>query len=155
MGEAAADRAAIADLIMRNVCDRGLEQRMRGIEPFVVFDVAPAHHGAKRHAFRRNPDPAQIGKFAKVDEQSGLGKAERQHRDEALAASDRLGIAVARRQELNGFGERRRACIVEGRQFHDPGASFGTQRREWYLSSQPRMGQRDRETLRTRSRRPR
>jgi hypothetical protein len=61
-----------------------------------------------------------------------------------LAAGDGLGITVTRGQELNGFGERRRACIVEGRQFHDSVASFGTQRRERYLSSQPRMGQRDR-----------
>src|SRR5262249_28291910 len=103
----------------------------------------------------RNPDPAQIGKLAKIDEQRGLSEAERQHRNEALAACDRLGVAVTRGQELNGFGERRRACIVEGRQFHDPGASFGTQRREWYLSSEQRMGQRDWEALRTRSRHPR
>ncbi len=144
MGKAAADRAAIADLVMRNVRNRGLEQRMRRIEPFVVFDVAPTHHGAQRDAFRRNPDAAQIGELAKVDQQGRLGKAEREHRDEALAAGDRLGVTVTRRQELNGFGERRRACIVEGRQFHDSVASFGTQRCERYLSSQPRMGQRDR-----------
>ena len=48
MGDAAADRAAIADLVMRDMGDRGLEQRMRGREPLVVFDVAPAHHGAER-----------------------------------------------------------------------------------------------------------
>src|SRR5262249_35790848 len=34
------------------------------------------------------------------------------------------------------------------------GGSFGTQRCEWYLSSEQRMGQRDREAVRTRSRRP-
>ena len=50
MGNAAADRAAVADLIMRDVGDRGLEQRMRGREPLVVLDVAPAHHGAERDA---------------------------------------------------------------------------------------------------------
>ncbi len=64
MRDAAADRAAIADLIMRDVRDRGLEQRMRGLESGVVLDLAPAHHGAERDAALRNPDAAQIGKLA-------------------------------------------------------------------------------------------
>ena len=68
MGKAAADRAAVADLVMRDMRDRRLEQRMRGIEPFVVFDLAPAHHGTESDAFLGNPDPAQIGELAKVDE---------------------------------------------------------------------------------------
>ena len=50
MREAAADRAAIADLIVRDMRDRGLEQRMRGREPRVVQDVAPAHHRAEHDA---------------------------------------------------------------------------------------------------------
>ena len=118
------DRAAIADLIVRDMRDRGLEQRMRGLEPLVVFDVAPAHHGAERHALLRNPDAAQIGELAKIDEQRGLGEPEGEHRHEALAARDRLGVAVARGEELDGFRKRCRAGIVEGRQFHDLDASF-------------------------------
>jgi hypothetical protein len=69
MSNAAADRAAVADLIMRDVRDRCLEQRMRGLEPLIVLDVAPSHHGAERHARIRNPDSAQIGELAQVDKQ--------------------------------------------------------------------------------------
>src|SRR5215475_5467671 len=58
----ASQGSAIANLIVRDMGDRDLEQRMRGIEPFIVFDVAPAHHGAQRHAFLQNLNPAQIGK---------------------------------------------------------------------------------------------
>ena len=45
MRDAAADGAAIADLIVGDLADRGLEQGMGGVEPCVVLDVAPAHHG--------------------------------------------------------------------------------------------------------------
>ena len=50
---AAADRAAVADLVVRDMRDRGLEQRMRGREPLVVLDVAPAHQRAEPHAVAR------------------------------------------------------------------------------------------------------
>ena len=127
MGEAAADRAAVADLIMRDMRHRCLEQRVRGLEPFVILDLAPAHHGAECDTLLRNFDSAQVAELAQIDEQRGLGKAERQHRHQALATCDGLGVPAGRGEELNRFGQRRRACIVEGRQFHDPGASFGTQ----------------------------
>ena len=48
--DAAADRAAIADLIMRDVLDRRHQQRMRRAQPRVIEDFAPAHHGAERDA---------------------------------------------------------------------------------------------------------
>ena len=51
--DAAADGAAIADLVVGDLADRGLEQGMRGVEPRVVLDVAPAHHGAEPHAGSR------------------------------------------------------------------------------------------------------
>ncbi len=69
MGDAAADGAAIANLIMRDIGDGGLEQGMGGIEPRVVLDVAPAHHGAEPHAIAGDLDPPQLGEFAQVDQQ--------------------------------------------------------------------------------------
>src|SRR5262249_21648614 len=41
MGETAPDRAAVADLIVRNMCNRGAQQRMRGHQSLIVLDVAP------------------------------------------------------------------------------------------------------------------
>ena len=145
MGNAAANRAAVADLIMRDVGDRGLEQRMRGLEPFVVLDVAPAHHGAERDARIRNPDSAQIGELAQVDKQRGLGEAEGEHRHQALAACDRLGVVV-RGEEFDRFRECGRAGIVEGRQFHDLDASFALHatRSTWRLV--PIIGSKHRST---------
>ena len=60
MRDAAADGAAVADLVVRDMLDRGLEQRMRGGEPRVVLDVAPAHHGAEPHAVGGDLDLAQL-----------------------------------------------------------------------------------------------
>ena len=124
MRDAAADGAAIADLVVRDMRDRGLEQRMRADEPRVVLDVAPAHHGAERDAVGGNPDLAQLRELAQIDQQRRLRQPERQHRHQALAAGERLGVAVARGEQLHGFGQRRRARIVEGRHLHDPDASF-------------------------------
>jgi hypothetical protein len=108
---------------MRDMRDRGLEQWMCGLEPLVVLDVAPAHHGAERDARVRNPDSAQIGELAKVDEQRRLGQAEGEHRHQALAAGDRLGVIVGG-EKLHRFRKCGRAGVVEGRQFHDLDASF-------------------------------
>jgi hypothetical protein len=124
MRDAAPDRAAVADLIVRDMGNRGLEQRMRAIEPPVVLDVAPAHHGAQRHAAVGNPDAAQVGELAQIDQQRRLGETEGEHRHQALAPGQRLRIAVMRGEKRDCLGQRGRACIVEGRQFHDPDASF-------------------------------
>src|SRR4029079_19628010 len=43
VGAGAADGAAVANLIVPDVGDRFLQERMRRGEPFVVEDVAPAH----------------------------------------------------------------------------------------------------------------
>ena len=50
MRQAAADRAAIANLVMRDVLDGLHQERMRRSQLRIVKDVAPAHHGAKRNA---------------------------------------------------------------------------------------------------------
>ena len=118
MGHAAANGAAIADLIMSHFGDGGLEQRMRGYEALIIQDVAPAHHGAEPHAFGGNLDLAQIGELAQIDEQRGLRQPEGQHGYEALAARERLGV-VAGGEQCYGLGERGRARILEWRHFHN------------------------------------
>ena len=62
MREAAADRAAVADLVMRH----GAQRRMRALRTPILLNVAPAHLGAELHAVIVNDnvveprDPAQI-----------------------------------------------------------------------------------------------
>ena len=53
MRQTAADRAAIADLIMRDMLD-GLHQERMGDRKLRMFEnVAPAHHGAERNGVAR------------------------------------------------------------------------------------------------------
>ena len=118
MRDAAADRAAIAHLVMRDMRDRGGEQRMRGRKPRVILDVAPAHHGAEVHAVRGDPDLPQLLELAQVDEQRGRGKPECKHRHQALAAGERLRVPVARREQRNCLRQRRGARIFKRRHFH-------------------------------------
>ena len=118
MRNAAADGAAIADLIMRDVFDGRDQQRMRLAQPRVVEDVAPAHHGAERDAVVRDLDLPQLGELAQIDQQRRRSDAERQHRHQTLAAGQRLGFAVMRRQQRDRVGERGRTGIFEGWEFH-------------------------------------
>ena len=102
MREAAADRAAVADLIMRDVVDRGPEQRMRGRKPRVVVDVAPAHQRAERAPVALILIPR--GRQLRMSTSSeGWAIAERQHRHQGLAAGERLGVAVMGRQQRDGL----------------------------------------------------
>ena len=74
-----------------------------------------------------------------------MRQPERQHRHQALAARERLGVAATGGEKLHGFGQRRRARVFEGRQFHDPNASFeptDTRMEASDLSSDRRRGQR-------------
>ena len=64
----------------------------------VFENIAPAHHGAERHAIAGDLDLAQFREFAQIDKQSRRGDTKRQHRHQRLAAGKRLGFAVMRRQ---------------------------------------------------------
>ena len=99
MRQAAADSAAIADLIMRDMRDGRDQQRMRRLQPRVLENVAPAHHGAERDAAIGDLDLPQLRKLAQIDQQRGSSDAKRQHRHETLAAGKRLGLAVMSGEE--------------------------------------------------------
>ena len=60
MCKAAADRAAIADLIMRHMANGFGEQRMLGRNAIIALDVAPAHERAERDAIRAERDSFQL-----------------------------------------------------------------------------------------------
>ena len=117
MGETAADRAAIADLVMRDVADRLPQQRMRRRQPPIVLDVAPAHQGAEAHAVVADVDIAEPGNAPQIDEQARRRQAEGENRHQALPAGDdgRLGIGP---EQSDGFPQGARGLVIEGRGFH-------------------------------------
>ena len=115
VGQAAADGAAVADLIMPDVADGRHQQRMRSGEPRVVKDVAPAHHGAQRNAFLVDLDLPQLRKLAQIDQKRRRGDAKRQHRHQTLAAGKRFGLAVMGGEKCNCFGDAGRTGVFEGR----------------------------------------
>ena len=78
MGKAAADGAAVADLIMRDVGHCLAQQRVRGGQPPIVLDVAPANPGAKPNAALADGNVAEPGNPAQINEQ--LGAASRKAR---------------------------------------------------------------------------
>ncbi len=119
MGKAAADGAAVADLIMRDVPDGRHQERMRLAQARILEDVAPARHGAERDSVLRDLDLPQLRKLAQIDKQRRRRDPERQHRHQALAAGQRLGLAVMRGEKSDGFGNAGRAGVFEGRKFHD------------------------------------
>ena len=90
MCKAAADRPAVADLVMRHVRDGCDEQRVCMTQDFVALDVAPSHHRTKTYAIGTNPNPVEFCDLAQVDEERGRGKAERENGNQALASGDRL-----------------------------------------------------------------
>ena len=67
MGKAAADGAAVADLIVRDVGHCLAQQRVRSGQPPIVLDVAPANPGAKPNAALADGDVAEPGNPAQID----------------------------------------------------------------------------------------
>jgi hypothetical protein len=48
MGKTAPDRATVADLIVRDMRDGRVQQRMRRHQPLIVLNVAPAYERGLR-----------------------------------------------------------------------------------------------------------
>ena len=117
MGKAAADGAAVADLVMRDVGDGLAQQRMRGRQPPIVLDVAPAHPGAKPNAALADGNVAEPGNPPQIDQQARRRQPEGENRHQALPAGDdgRLGI---RREQVDRFPECGRGLVLEGSGFH-------------------------------------
>jgi hypothetical protein len=118
MGQAAADRPAIADLVMRDMGNGLLQEWMRHREPPVVLDVAPAHEGAEPHAgIVANADVAEPGKKAQVDQQAWGRQPQGEDRHQALSTGDHGCVGIGPKQ-TNGLPEARRRVVVEGRGLH-------------------------------------
>ena len=91
---------------------------MRGREPLVVEDVAPAHQRAEAHAVRADLDLLQARQFPQIDQQRRLGDAKRHHRHQALAAGQGLRLAAVIGEQRDGFIDGGWAGVFERRKFH-------------------------------------
>ena len=68
MGDAAAHRPAITDLVMGHMGDRVDQERLRGGEVRMVKDITPAHHGADAHVIVCDRDLIEAWQLPEVDE---------------------------------------------------------------------------------------
>jgi hypothetical protein len=102
---------------MRDVRDGLAQQRVRGHQPPIVLDVAPAHPGAKTNAAFANGNVAKSGNPAQIDQRARRRQPEGENRHQALSAGDdgRLGI---RHEQVDCFPERGRDLVLEGSGFH-------------------------------------
>ena len=91
---------------------------MRGGEPRIVLDVAPAHHGAEPHAVGGDLDLAQLRELAQVDQQRRRDDAEGQHRHQALPAGNGARLPAMGGEQRDGFSERGGTGVFERGQLH-------------------------------------
>ena len=118
MRQAAADGAALADLVMRNMRDGSGKQRMRGRETCIRLDVAPADPCAKVNAGIVYLNGVETRYAAEIDQHAGCGQAKRQKRHETLATGKQLRRTVAGRQERHSLLHRCRAGIIKFGKLH-------------------------------------
>src|SRR6202035_3371944 len=85
MGKAAADGAPLADLIMRDVGECLAQQRVRGGQPPIVLDVAPANPGAKPNAALADGNVAEPGNPAQIDQHARRRQSEGENRNQSYA----------------------------------------------------------------------
>src|SRR5258708_5477163 len=118
MRKTAADRPAIADLVMRHMRDGRHQQGMRMCESIVPFNVAPSHKCADVQAVSADVDLLQPRQAADIDQEFWRREPEGQHRHQALTTRDHLGFATVRGKDLDRLRERARANIFQLRKLH-------------------------------------
>ena len=100
MGQAAADRAAVAHrAIGDRAGDRG-QGAIGGIGHAAVLDVGVGDAGADQKTVVLGLDAQQLGHGCDVDQQVGLRQAQIQHRPERLAAGQKLRRKVLALQQM-------------------------------------------------------
>ena len=118
MGEIAADRAAVADRLVRDLADRLREKRRVPRDKVRTLDVDMPGERADVQNAVPHLDAAQLGQSADIDESFGGEKPHVHGRHQALAACDE--------PRRTGFCGEGRAClfergdpqIIERRRFH-------------------------------------
>ena len=118
MGQTAADGAPVADLNVRDVGDRLVQHRKGEAHVGCAFQVPLADAGADAQLAVVELVAGQFGHPADVDQVAGRDKAEGEHRHQALAARDDLGLVPIFGQQRCRLGERFWPVVDQRRRFH-------------------------------------
>jgi hypothetical protein len=98
MGKTAPDRATVADLVMRDMRDTCVQQRMRRRQPLIVLDVAPAYERAEPEAVIADGNITEPGQPPQIDPRARGRQAEGENRHQALSPGDDERLGVRREQ---------------------------------------------------------
>ena len=123
---AAADGAAVADLVVRDMANCFYEERMRAMQFLVAFDIAPARERA--HEFNSagiDCNAPQFGNAADVNEKARRRQSKGEHRNEALSAGDHFGFITVLGQECDRAFQPVGADILETCSLHCGGPGPG------------------------------
>src|SRR5262249_35490467 len=117
MGKTAPDRAPVADLVMRDMRDRRVQQRMRRRQPLIVLDVVPAYERAEPEAVIADGNIAEPRQPPQIDQQARGRQAEGENRNQGLSPGDdeRLGV---RRHWVDCFEKSAGSLVIKWRGFH-------------------------------------
>ena len=119
MREVAADGAAIADLRMRDVRQRLVDERQVARGGGVALQAAIAGQRADAQASRAiRRDPGAIGQRVDVDQHCRLRQPEIHCRNKTLAAGEKSRFIAMFGLQLQGLIEAAGGDVVEGRRFH-------------------------------------
>ena len=113
VGDRAADGAAVADLEVADHAASPGEQRHRLDRRFVVLGLGLAGHRPDREGPVRALDAAQLVDPVEVDDVLEAGEAQRQHRHEALAAGEHLGVVAVLGEQRRDVGDRLGRVVLE------------------------------------------
>jgi hypothetical protein len=117
MGKTAPDRATIADLVMRDMRDRRVQQRMARCQPLIVLDVTPAYERAEPEAVIADGNIAEPRQPPQIDQQARGRQAESENRHQALSARDHQRLGV-RREQVDCLAKSAGSLVIEGGRFH-------------------------------------
>ncbi len=122
MRQTAAERAAVADRVMRDVPHHVGEQFAERAVANRAVESRMTHAGADGELAARNGDAVERFDPVDVDEVRRLGEPERHRRHETLAAGKDAAIVAGHlRQQGDRLVDGLRRVIAEGRRFHRAG----------------------------------
>ena len=113
VGARAADRAPVADLRIADPAGRVDEERVARPDRRVFEDLAMGGPAADPEVVVGLDDPVEPVDVADVDEEAGLGQTQLEQRQEAVAAGQDLGLALAFGQDPQRVVETGWSDVVE------------------------------------------
>jgi hypothetical protein len=118
VGDGTSHGAAVADLEMPDVWERGRQQRHVAGDGGIVFGCRLAHQGADAHMSVAAFDRVETGHPVEVDEVLEAGEPQRHHRHEALPPGQQLGLVAVLAEQCHGLVDGRRRVVFESSWLH-------------------------------------